>query len=139
MQEKLENNSNGVFFRNNFSMKILIFVRCVCIHNVFSNYFQFLKKILLDWNFFASLNKVLLGFMEFFCLDIDTFESFFKCDFSIQANTENEYINIDLKEQFLKIIITPSIFMDYVRDGKIQGQCTFKKTEKRPCISPSLT
>ena len=29
--------------------------------------------------------------------------------------------------------------MDYVRDGKIQGQCTFKKTKERPCISPSLT
>ena len=30
-------------------------------------------------------------------------------------------------------------FMDYVRDGKIQGQCAFKKTKERPCISPSLT
>ena len=29
--------------------------------------------------------------------------------------------------------------MDYVRDGKIQGQCVFKKTKERPCISPSLT
>ena len=29
--------------------------------------------------------------------------------------------------------------MDYVRDGKIQGQCTFKKTKEWPCISPSLT
>ena len=29
--------------------------------------------------------------------------------------------------------------MDYVRDGEIQGQCTFKKTKERPCISPSLT
>ena len=24
--------------------------------------------------------------------------------------------------------------MDYVRDGKIQGQCAFKKTKERPCI-----
>ena len=29
--------------------------------------------------------------------------------------------------------------MDYVRDGKIQGQCAYKKTKERPCISPSLT
>ena len=29
--------------------------------------------------------------------------------------------------------------MDYVRDGKIQRQCAFKKTKERPCISPSLT
>ena len=29
--------------------------------------------------------------------------------------------------------------MEYVRDGKIQGQCAFKKTKERPCISPSLT
>ena len=29
--------------------------------------------------------------------------------------------------------------MDYVRDGKIQGQCAFKKTKERPCITPSLT
>ena len=42
----------------------------------------------------------------------------------------------------LDSIPSPSVkiqIMDYVRDGKIQGQCTFKKTKERPCISPSLT
>ena len=29
--------------------------------------------------------------------------------------------------------------MDYVRDGKIQGQCAFKKTKEQPGVSPSLT
>ena len=29
--------------------------------------------------------------------------------------------------------------MDYVRDGKIQGQCAFKKTEERPCILDAVT
>ena len=29
--------------------------------------------------------------------------------------------------------------MDYVRDGEIQGQCTYKKTKERLSISPSLT
>ena len=31
------------------------------------------------------------------------------------------------------------VFMDYVRDGKIQGQCAFKKAKEQPCTSPSLT
>ena len=31
------------------------------------------------------------------------------------------------------------ILIDYVRDGKIQGQWCLKKTKERPCISPCLT
>ena len=40
-------------------------------------------------------------------------------------------------ERIYEVIVSPK--MDYVRDGKIQGQCTFTKTEERPCISPSLS
>ena len=49
---------------------------------------------------------------------------------------ENEQCEHDYYGIFYKFSLYS---MDYVRDGKIQGQCAFKKTKERPCISPSLT
>ena len=54
------------------------------------------------------------------------------------------YVLVSTEVESIQLYVVISLLatmyqMDYVRDGKIQGQCTFKKTKELPCISPSLT
>ena len=46
------------------------------------------EDVLLDRYFFASLNEILSGFLQLFRRDVNSFQSFFESDFSIQSDSE---------------------------------------------------
>ena len=53
---------------------------------------QYLKHSL-DGYFFASLNQILPRFLQLFRCDVNSFQSFFKRDFTVQSDTANDRKN----------------------------------------------